>query len=148
MTPHLSATNDTIISHLNNLLRGEISAVETYNQAIKHLTNQRTDDLVANRDCHSKRVDLLTRSILDHGGVPDTTSGLWGSFAKLVEKGAALISTKTVISALEEGEDRGVAQYRLPGDLDPSAIQLIETVLLSRQLETHERMRIRKLSMV
>lgn len=48
-------------------------------------------------------------------------------------------------AALEEGEDRGVAQYRKPGDLDPSSIQLIDMVLLPRQLETHDRMRTRKL---
>ena len=146
MTTHVSVPNDTVIANLNALLRGEISAVETYNQAIKHLTNQRFDDLIANRNCHSKRVALLRTTILGHGGVPNATSGIWGSFTKLVEQGAALISTKTVIAALEEGEDRGVAQYRAPGDLDPSSIQLIDTVLLALQLKTHERMHLRKLS--
>ena len=146
MSTH-TTTNESVVANLNSLLRGEISAVETYNQAIKHLTNQRVDDLVANRNCHSKRVDLLRSNIIQHGGVPNETSGLWGSFARLVEKGAALISTKSVIAALEEGEDRGLAQYRNPGDMDPSSIQLIETVLLARQLETHDRMRLRKLSM-
>jgi hypothetical protein len=146
MSTH-ATTNESVVSNLNSLLRGEISAVETYNQAIRHLTNQRVDDLVANRNCHSKRVDLLRSSIIQHGGVPHETSGLWGSFARLVEKGASLISAKSVIAALEEGEDRGLAQYRNPGDLDPSSIQLIETVLLARQLETHDRMRMRKLSL-
>ena len=143
-----STTNDTTISNLNSLLRGEISAVETYNQAISHLTNESIDDLIANRDCHQKRVTLLRSTIAQHGGTPDATSGLWGSLAKLVEKGAAMISAKTVIAALEEGEDRGLAQYRKPGDLDAASIQLIHTVLLPRQLETHERMRLRKLSTV
>lgn len=143
-----STSNETTVSNLNSLLRGEISAVETYNQAISHLTNEVVDDLIANRDCHHKRVTLLRSSIAQHGGTPDATSGLWGSMAKLVEKGAALISSKAVIAALEEGEDRGLAQYRKPGDLDPASIQLIHTVLLPRQLETHERMRLRKLSTV
>lgn len=146
MKPLISSTNDAVISNLNSLLRGEISAVETYNQAITHLANEPVDDLIANRDCHHKRVTLLKSTIAQHGGTPDATSGLWGSLAKLVEQGAALISVKTVIAALEEGEDRGLAQYRKPGDLDPSSIQLIHTVLLPRQLETHERMRLRKLA--
>jgi len=148
MPPHISSASEVVVSNLNSLLRGEISAVETYNQAIKHLTNQRVDDLVANRNCHGKRVALLRSHIIQHGGIPDETSGMWGNFAKLVEKGASLIGTKSVINALEEGEDRGVAQYRNPGEMDPSSIQLIDTVLLARQLETHERMRTRKLSMV
>lgn len=144
MKPALSSTNDKVVSNLNSLLRGEISAVETYNQAIKQLSQEPLDDLIANRDCHSKRVDLLKNNIVQHGATPDATSGMWGSFVKLVEKSAALISVKSVIAALEEGEDRGLKQYRSPGDLDPSSIQLIQTVLLPRQLETHERMRVRK----
>jgi hypothetical protein len=148
MKPLIKSTNDTVIANLNSLLRGEISAVETYNQAITHLANEPVGDLIANRNCHSKRVDLLKSTIAQHGGTPDATSGLWGSFTKLVEKGAALISAKTVIAALEEGEDRGLAQYRKPGDLDPASIQLIHTVLLPRQLETHERMSTRKMNTV
>jgi len=148
MKPLISSTNDTVISNLNSLLRGEISAVETYNQAITHLAAEPVADLIANRDCHSKRVALLKSAVAQHGGTPDATSGMWGSFTKLVEKGAALISAKTVIAALEEGEDRGVAQYRKPGDLDPTSIQLIHTTLMPRQLETHERMRTRKLRAV
>lgn len=146
MKPLIKSTNDTVIANLNSLLRGEISAVETYNQAITHLANEPVTDLIANRNCHSKRVDLLRSTIAQHGGTPDATSGLWGSFTKLVEKSAALISAKTVIAALEEGEDRGLAQYRKPGDLDPASIQLIHTVLLPRQLETHERMSTRKMN--
>lgn len=148
MKPILSSSKDKVISNLNSLLRGEISAVETYNQAIRHLENAPSADLIANRDCHSKRVEVLRSNIAQHGGTPDATSGLWGSLTKLVEKGAAIISEKTIIAALEEGEDRGLAQYRNPGDLDPAAIQMIHTVLLPRQLETHERMRQRKLSPV
>lgn len=147
MTLHISNTNEVVVSNLNNLLWGEISAVETYSQAIKRLTNQRVDDLVANRNCHSRRTALLRSHIIQHGGIPDDTSGMWSGIAKLVEKGASLIGTRSVINALEEGEDRGVVRYRNPGEMDPSSIQLIDTVLLARQLETHERMRLRKLSM-
>jgi uncharacterized protein (TIGR02284 family) len=145
MKPQMHTDTEKVVANLNSLLRGEISAVETYDQAIGHLKNERIDDLVANRDCHRKRVDLLSSNIRQHGGTPETTSGVWGSFTRMVERGASLISARTVTAALEEGEDRGLAQYRKPGDLDPSSIQLIETVLMPRQLETHERMRMRKL---
>lgn len=137
--------SDTVVRNLNSLLRGEISAVETYDQAIKHLQAQSINDLIANRDCHRTRVDLIANNIRQHGGIPPATSGVWGGFARLVERGASLISDRTVVAALEEGEDRGLAQYRNPGDMDPSSIQLIDMVLLPRQLETHERMRMRKL---
>lgn len=146
-SPRLHTDTKTVVTNLNSLLRGEISAVETYDQAITHLQDSQIDDLIANRDCHRKRVDLLSGNIRSHGGTPDATSGVWGGFARLVERGASLIGEKSVIAALEEGEDRGLAQYRHPGELDPSSIQLIQTVLLPRQLETHERMRRRQLMM-
>ena len=146
MKSKISSSNETVIANLNALLRGELSAVETYNQAIKHLAKDPINDLTVNRDCHSKRVDVLKDNIVQQGGTPDSTSGMWGNFAKLVESGASLISTKTVIAALEEGEDHGLAQYRNPGDLDPSSILLIQTVLLPQQQKTHERMRNIKLS--
>jgi Domain of unknown function (DUF2383) len=133
-----------VITHLNSLLRGEISAVETYNQALVHLKGEPLDDLAANQLCHSKRVKLLAQAVRDHGGVPASGSGIWGALTKVIEKGASLISTKSVIAALEEGEDRGLEQYKNPGDLDPASILLVKTILLPRQLETHERMRQRK----
>ena len=46
MKPVLSSTNDKVVSNLNSLLRGEISAVETYNQAIKQLAQEPLDDLI------------------------------------------------------------------------------------------------------
>ena len=144
----VSSGREKLILNLNTLLRGEISAVETYNQAIKHVADEPIDDLIANRNCHRKRVNLLNESIAQHGGSAGATSGMWGSFAKLVENGASLISSKSVIAALEEGEDRGVALYRNPGELDPSSVLLVQTVLLPRQLETHERMRARKMKSV
>jgi hypothetical protein len=144
-TPRMHTDTKTVVANLNSLLRGEISAVETYDQAIAHLQDGMIDDLIANRDCHRKRVDLLASNIRSHGGEPDSTSGVWGGFARLVERGASLVGEKAIIAALEEGEDRGLAQYRNPGNLDPSSIQLIQTVLMPRQLETHERMRQRQL---
>ena len=144
-TPRMHTDPKTVVDNLNSLLRGEISAVETYDQAIQHLKDGEIDDLIANPDSHRNRVDLLASNIRSHGGTPDSTSGVWGGFARLVERGASLIGEKSVIAALEEGEDRGLAQYREPGKLDPSSIQLIQTVLLPKQLETHERMHRRQL---
>jgi uncharacterized protein (TIGR02284 family) len=146
--PHTANDLAKSITNLNSLLRGEISAVETYDHAITHIKDESVDDLIANRDCHSKRVDLLSKKIRNQGGDPVESSGMWGALAKLVEGSAALINTKTVIAALEEGEDRGLAQYRKPGNLDPASLQLIQSILLPRQQETHERMRALKRSQV
>lgn len=136
---------ESVMFHLNSLLRGEIAAVETYNEAIKHLANEPIEDLVANRNCHSKRVGLLREAITERGGSSGATSGMWDSFANLVGNGDVRISSQAVIAVLAEEEDRGVTLYRNPGDLDPSSIQLVHTVLLHRQLETSERLSLLKM---
>ena len=130
----------TCISNLNHLLAGELSAVETYDQALEHLAKEPLADLIENRDCHSGRVDLLKNKITELGGDPTTTSGVWGGFVRLVEKGASVIGASTVIAALEEGEDRGLAAYRDAGHFDVVSRAIIETELLPAQERTHERM--------
>jgi demethoxyubiquinone hydroxylase (CLK1/Coq7/Cat5 family) len=130
----------TNIDTLNSLLRGEISAVETYDQAIARLTD---DAIVAQRlqECrrsHEQRVALLREEVARAGGDPAHGSGAWGGFAKLVEGGAKLFGKKAAIAALEEGEDHGLRQYRhdLP-KLDPETRRELEPQLLREQEQTH-----------
>lgn len=129
------------VAILNSLLRGELSAVETYDQAIRQLAKERIPELAENRDCHAGRVDALRREILGLGGEPAKSSGVWGGFAKLVEKGASVAGRFAIIATLEEGEDRGLADYRKARDeLDGPARTGIDTDLLPAQKRTHERM--------
>lgn len=131
--------NETI-SQLNSFLRGEISAVETYRQAIEKLTG--TDILPQLRDClisHENRVKLLKDEIVRLGGEPADRSGVWGAFARLMEGGAALFGEKAAIAVLEEGEDHGRNDYdRGLEDLDPPVRRFVETSLLREQFRTHE----------
>lgn len=133
--------NDTIDT-LNSFLRGEISAVETYRQALEKLAHEpeaRTLD-----DCmrsHEERVALLTREVQARGGEPSQGSGAWGAFARLLEGGAKLFGTKAAIAALEEGEDHGRDDYqRDMGKLDPEARSFVEQRLMPEQLRTHREM--------
>lgn len=129
------------VSTLNSLLRGELSAVETYDQAIRQLAKERIPELAENRDCHAGRVDALRREILGLGGEPVKSSGVWGGFAKVVEKGAALAGRSAILATLEEGEDRGLVDYRKARDeLEAPARTSIDTDLLPAQKRTHERM--------
>ncbi|HVU05775.1 MAG TPA: DUF2383 domain-containing protein, partial [Polyangiaceae bacterium] len=106
-------TNADTVKHLNSFLRGELSAVETYRQAIGKLDgfpHRKTLE-----DCsrsHQQRATVLEQEILRRGGQPAKDSGIWGSFATLVEGGAAMLGNKAAISALEEGEDHGRDDYR------------------------------------
>ena len=91
---------DNGIGKLNGFLRGEMAAVETYKQALE-LPDIDARARVTLRQCllsHERRVAMLDQEIRRLGGDPVTSSGVWGKFAKLVEKGAKAISTDAAVS--------------------------------------------------
>ncbi|PWT96188.1 MAG: ferritin [Candidatus Melainabacteria bacterium] len=126
---------------LNGLLKGEIAAVETYEQALEKITNPDIRlELEDVQQCHADRAGLLTRTVASMGKEPTQGGGPWGAFAKLIEGGAKVFGEKAAIGVLEEGEDKGLADYRkLQEDSDP-IIHSIVKELLPRQEETHAKM--------
>jgi uncharacterized protein (TIGR02284 family) len=130
------------VDTLNELLRGEISAVETYRQALSKLTTSSARSQL--EDCarsHQLRVEKLRDQVVRLGGQPDEKSGAWGAFARLVEGGAKTFGEKAAIAALEEGEDHGLKLYRGDIDkLDPASRALIEQDVLPAQEATHRSM--------
>lgn len=137
-------TNESqkVVDALNGLLRGEISAVETYRQALIKLNH--TDARAELEDCHRShehRTATLREHILRLGGSPASDSGAWGTFAKLVEGSATVLGEKAAIAALEEGEDHGLKLYREEvAKLDVSSRHLVEMALLPAQERTHRTM--------
>src|SRR5437879_13880124 len=72
----------TDLDALNELLRGEMSAAETYDLAIRKFRgHQGIDELQIIRDEHAASAAFLRDRILAHGGEPSETSGAWGTFA-------------------------------------------------------------------
>jgi uncharacterized protein (TIGR02284 family) len=134
--------DDKNIKHLNSFLRGELSAVQTYDQAIEKLRHDEprvTEELRACRESHRRRVDELTREVRRLGGEPAADSGIWGSFAKAVEGTAKLFGKKAAISALEEGEDHGRNDYeRDVSELDPPCRDFIQQKIMPEQRMTHD----------
>ena len=133
---------DKNISQLNSFLRGEIAAVETYNQAIEKVEAPQTRTTLAQvRDSHNERVLKLTQKIKQLGGVPEQKSGIWGSFAKAVEGTAKLAGVGPAIAALEEGEDHGSRDYKSDiSDLTSDVQHFITSEVLPAQRQTHETM--------
>jgi hypothetical protein len=128
------------IDTLNKLLRGEISAVETYGQALERLSKSSfVADLAECRRSHEERAELLRQQVVRLGGEPAESSGPWGGFAKLIEGGAKLFGEKAALSALEEGEDHGLKLYRNEqSKLDPTTREIVERSLLPAQERTHQ----------
>ena len=133
------------VDQLNSFLRGELSAVETYRMAIDKLavTSPARTELMANLNSHQDRVEMLRDAIIQLGGAPADSSGAWGVFAKTVEGTARVFGDKATISALEEGEDHGLADYRRDiddEDLDFSSRSLVRDRLIPQQQLTHDRL--------
>ncbi len=137
---HTSQTPHDTVDHLNSFLRGELAAVETYRQALDQLTRapyRPTLEKVARS--HGQRAQLLSDEIRRRGGVPASSSGPWGTFMKLFERGAAAFGEKAAVAALEEGEDHGRNDYQRDMEsLDPPARAFIQTSVLPEQQRTHD----------
>ena len=130
------------IEQLNSFLRGEMSAVETYQMALEKLDeiSSARDELLINLKSHQDRVAMLQDAILALGGTPAESSGPWGALAKIVEGTAKVLGEKTAIAALEEGEDHGLKDYTADVDkLDPQHRDMVVHDLLPQQRQTHDR---------
>ena len=138
----MRAETDKSVDALNELLRGEISAVETYRQAIDKLgQSPAVGQLEDCRRSHEQRIGKLREQVTRLGGEPSKDSGAWGAFARLVAGGAKTLGEKAAVAALEEGEDHGLKLYRDDlAKLDASSRSLIERDLLPAQERTHREM--------
>ena len=101
------------VEPLNRLLRGELSAVETYQQALEKVTTRSCAfELERIQDEHQQAVGLLREQIREFGGIADEGSGAWGLFAQTVEGSAALFGEAAALKALREGEEHGLKEYQ------------------------------------
>lgn len=138
---HVTITNEATLKELNDLLAGELSAIETYGQALERVGGDFTAkiDLEQCRAAHQERARKLSDTVTRLGGAPTRTSGIWGTFAKMVQGGAKVLGHSATIAALEEGEDHGVRHYRKAVErLDPEASKLVASDLLPSQIRTHD----------
>ena len=130
---------DQTLETLNDLLKGELSAIESYDRALPAVEDKPAlrGDLQECRASHELRVERIRRAILDQGGEPIHSSGAWGIFAKAVAGGARALGWRTVISTLEEGEEHGLKDY---GDamarLDERLRKVVSTELYPEQQHT------------
>lgn len=130
--------DDDSIEQLKSFCRGEMSAVETYRQAIAAARQGWVaHHLRLNLASHEARVKVLRRRIEELGGDPPASSGPWGAFAKAVEGTAVALGHKTALSALAEGEEHGLKDYRSDiEELDTESHALVRDVILPQQVST------------
>lgn len=97
--------------YFNKILRGEISAVEAYTQAIAKFGGE-TSQLQTICDEHKKNIEALELFVQRNAATPYEDSGLWGKLVKTVVSAANFIGNATSVQALIEGEEHGLRQYR------------------------------------
>jgi uncharacterized protein (TIGR02284 family) len=124
------------IDNLNSLLRGELAATETYQQAMDKAGNENwATELRRLHEEHRAAANALREHIHFHGGKPDQGSGAWGTWAKTVEGTAKLFGNTAALKALKEGEEHGIKSYEdalQDQDLEEDCKTLIRGTLLPR----------------
>ncbi len=133
----MSTTTEQRADTLNSLLRGEISAVETYDKAIKKVGDDpRGSQLQQMRTDHADAVARLREHIRAHTTEePAESSGAWGVWAKCVQTTANLFGDKAAMKALKEGEEHGIKEYEKALEdesLTPACREEIRSNLLPR----------------
>jgi uncharacterized protein (TIGR02284 family) len=132
----MATTTQAPVDTLNLLLRGELSAVETYRQAEEAFQGRpEAAELRRIAGEHRESADVLHRHVLEHGGQPSPSSGVWGTFANLVQRAAKALGDTTMLKALKEGEEHGIKDYEKAlreGELTADCRLLIQGALLPR----------------
>jgi bacterioferritin (cytochrome b1) len=126
------------VPQLNSLLRGEISAAETYRMAIDRVADS---DSVANvellreiQEEHGRAAQAVRDRIRELGGQATESSGAWGAWAKTVQATMSLFGDASSLKALKEGEEHGLQDYNnVLAGVDATSRQLIQNQLIPQQ---------------
>ncbi len=131
--------HDHEVAALNSLLAGEISAVETYQQAIQKVKDtELVSTLEQCRNSHAVRIMMLRECLQNLGVLPSESAGVWGWFAQLVEGGATIVGDQAAIAILTAGEYFGLDQYRKNiYSVDPESWKVIQKDIIPRQEQTY-----------
>lgn len=136
-----SETSDSgqTVGQLNSLLRGEISAAETYRMAIEKAagSGQAGPNVGLLREIqeeHGRAAQVVRDRIRELGAEASDSSGAWGAWAKTVQATMNLFGDTSSLKALREGEEHGLKDYQEAlEEVDPSSAQLIQNQLIPAQ---------------
>jgi hypothetical protein len=120
---------------LNHLLQGEVSAVETYTQAMNRFDDLEViGELQMVRDEHSRVVRALRDQIVEFGATPTPGTGDWSTFSLAGLDAVDEIGPATVLAVLCQGEEHAIREYEAAlerSDLHPESQCLIRSKLLT-----------------
>ena len=129
----MSRKSETI-KVLNELLQGEYMAVDSFNNFISRLDDEKVINCFKEvQKQHRENIDKLASYIQDMGGQPDENLGVKGKMGEMMlnmELGSKA-DTNAVIEKAIEGETKGVnmAEKLLRGDLDHKSRDIAGEIL-------------------
>ena len=122
------------IESLNRLLQGEYMAVESFNNFIYKLEDEKVKQSFQEvQKQHRENIDKLASYIQDIGGQPDENLGMKGKMGEMklnMDLGSET-DTDEIIKKAIEGETKGVnmAEKVLRGDLDDRSRDIAGEIL-------------------
>ncbi|HEY1697278.1 MAG TPA: DUF2383 domain-containing protein [Polyangiaceae bacterium] len=131
------------IETLNSLLRDELAAVMTYDEALRERSAfSGKTELSRCQRSHETRAAILREKILALGGKPVKTAGVTGVWNQVIERGAAAIGDEMAFRVLEQGEDHVLDDYRRGlREVDAEVRAFLEHDVMPEEEYTHRTMR-------
>lgn len=98
---------------IDEIIRGEISAVETYEQVLKEVEND-PESLRLEKflDQHAHAVNYWQRQVKRDGLIPESSSSIWGTAVEAFVGVSKLLGNTTALRALIAGEEHGLKNYQ------------------------------------
>ena len=126
------------IAALNGLLRGEISAAQTYRDVIEKMAAHAAapvDVLGGMRAEHDRAAGLLRGRVVALGGEPSPDAGLWGKWEHVLQSALSLLGGDTGgVRAVHEAEEHGLSDYQSAlNAVDDVSARLIQDQLMPAQ---------------
>lgn len=98
---------------LDEILRGEMSAVESYRQVMESLKKDpEVQRLRTFLDDHQKAVDFWRSQSIKENVLEEEDSGVWGKAVKAFVGTSKLFGSTSALAALREGEEYGLSEYK------------------------------------
>jgi hypothetical protein len=109
---NLRSPNEFFNQDINEILRGEVSATEAYDQVYENFqSSEDADKLVSMKEEHDKAIQYWTTEAIDEGKIPELESSIWGTMVEIFVGASKIIGDNTALSALKKGEEHGLDNY-------------------------------------
>lgn len=127
----LVVSNQHHIDTLNELLKGELMAMNIYKETDAMQGDEQVMSMLQKfSEDHKEHARLLADRIRELGGTPVTSTGMAGAMASISSKINALRGPSHLLQQVYDGEDKGVHAYEDRIDeLDPESQDLVNTIM-------------------